>query len=66
VWTEDDEQRVSRETLGRLLLALTRRCRKAIYLGYSELSESGYEQRGLLLETIQGLLRRLAREERPV
>ena len=65
-WTEDEEQRLSRETLGRLLLALTRRCRKAIYLGYSELSESGYEQRGLLLETIQSLLRRLAREEQHV
>ena len=66
VWTEDDEQRLNRETLARLLLALTRRCRKAIYLGYSELSESGYEQRGLLLETIQSLLRRLARDERDV
>lgn len=60
-WTEDDEQNLSRETLGRLLLALTRRCRKAIYLGYSELSESGYEQRGLLLEAIHSLLRRYAR-----
>ncbi len=66
VWTDDDEQRANRETLARLLLALTRRCRKAIYLGHSELSESGYEQRGLLLETIQNLLRRLAREERDV
>ncbi len=63
LWTEEDESSLSREALGRLLLALTRRCRKAIYLGYSELSESGYEQRGLLLETIQSLLRRLARDE---
>jgi len=62
MWTEEDEENLSRETLGRLLLALTRRCRKAIYLGYSELSESGYEQRGLLLETIQSWLRRQARE----
>ena len=66
VWSEDDEQAMNRLTLGRLLLALTRRCRKAVYLGYSELSESGYEPRGLLLETIQGLLRRLAREEQHV
>ncbi len=58
VWTEADEQNQSRETLGRLLLALTRRCRKGVYLGYSELSETGHEQRGLLLETIQSLLRR--------
>ncbi|MYD09714.1 MAG: hypothetical protein F4X02_06690 [Chloroflexi bacterium] len=61
-WTEDDEQSWNRGTLGRLLLALTRRCRKGVYLGYSELSESGYDQRGLLLETIQSLLRRHARE----
>ena len=64
-WTEHDEQAWSRSTLNRLLLALTRRCRLGIYLGYSELSESGYEQRGLLLETIQTMLRRLSREEAP-
>lgn len=66
VWSEDDERAMNRLTLGRLLLALTRRCRKAIYLGYSELNESGYEPRGLLLESIQGLLRRWAREEQHV
>ena len=60
-WTEDDEQTWNRATLGRLLLALTRRCRKGVFLGYSELSESGYEQRGLLLETIQSVLRRSSR-----
>ena len=60
-WTEDDEQTWNRGTLGRLLLALTRRCRKGVFLGYSELSESGYEQRGLLLETIQSVLRRSSR-----
>ncbi len=64
-WTEADEQLWNRQTLGRLLLALTRRCRKVVYLGYSELSESGYEQRGLLLETIQNLLRHSARQSEP-
>ncbi len=64
-WTEADEERLNRRTLERLLLALTRRCRHAVYLGHSELSESGYEGRGLLLETIQGLLRS-ARDERHV
>ena len=59
VWSDEDETAIGRETLNRLLLALTRRCRKAIYLGYSELSESGYEPRGLLLETLQGALRRM-------
>ncbi len=65
VWTEEYEQEWSRKTLSRLLLALTRRCRKGVYLGFSELSESGYEQRGLLLETIQGVLRRNSRERPP-
>lgn len=63
-WTDDDEAALNRETLGRLVLALTRRCRKQIYLGYSELSESGYEQRGLLLEAIHGLLRRNVADNR--
>ena len=63
VWREDDEERTNRETLERLLLALTRRCRRRIYLGFSELSESGIEQRSLLLETVQGVLRRLTRGE---
>ena len=63
VWTEADEQAWSRQTLRRLLQALTRRCRQRVYLGYSELSESGYEQRGLLLETIQSVLRSMSRAE---
>ncbi len=63
VWTDDDERELDRRTLRSLLLALTRRCRRAVYLGYSELSESGYEGRGLLLETLQAALRRLPREE---
>ncbi|MCY4146640.1 MAG: hypothetical protein OXE95_02025 [Chloroflexi bacterium] len=58
-WSEADEQELERQTLRRLTLALTRRCRKAVYLGYSELGESGYESRGLLLETLHTALRRV-------
>ena len=58
VWSEADEQELERQTLRRLVLALTRRCRQAVYLGYSELGESGYESRGLLLETLYTALRR--------
>ncbi len=57
VWSDDDELALNRETLRRMLLALTRRCRRAVYLGYSELNEGGYEGRGALLETIQAVLR---------
>lgn len=63
IWTDEDERELDRRTLRSLLLALTRRCRRAVYLGYSELSESGYEGRGLLLETLQAAMRRLPREE---
>ncbi len=59
LWGESDEQQLERRTLRQLALALTRRCRRKVYLGYSELGESGYEARGLLLETLQTALWRL-------
>ena len=65
-WDDEDEQSANRDALSRLVVGLTRRCRQAIYLGYSELSESGYEQRGLLLDTIQGVLRRINQGENNV
>ena len=65
-WEDEDEQRMNRQTLSRLILGLTRRCRQTVYLGYSELSESGYEQRGLLLDTVQSLLRQIAQDGRRV
>jgi hypothetical protein len=60
VWTDFDEVETSAEALYRLTLGLIRRCRKRIYLGFSELGEQGYEQRGALLSAIQQMLRRLA------
>ena len=57
-WTDDDEVFASREALHRLMLGLVRRCRKGIYLGYSALSEQGYEQRGDLLQAVQRMLMR--------
>jgi hypothetical protein len=59
-WTDLDEQAVSQDALYRLAIGLIRRCRKQIYLGFSELGEGGYEQRGALLEAIQRMLRRMA------
>jgi hypothetical protein len=58
VWSDEDEFAVRQMALGRLLLGLTRRCRKKIYLGVSELGEHGYEQRGPLLQAVQHALRR--------
>jgi hypothetical protein len=56
-WVDEDERRVREETLGRLLLGLTRRCRQCIYLAFSELNERGYEQQGPLLQAVQRMLR---------
>jgi hypothetical protein len=56
-WTDENEVKTRRLALGRLILGLTRRCRKRIYLTSSELSEQGYEQDGPLLEAVQRILR---------
>ncbi len=60
VWTDEREFYTRNETLYRLALGLIRRCRVGVYLGFSELGEQGYEQRGALLGAVQGMLRRLA------
>jgi hypothetical protein len=62
-WTDEDEQQHNRETLHHLIVGLVRRCRLGIYLGYSEFSAQGYEQRGALLMAIQKVLRGLAPEK---
>lgn len=56
-WTDADEYDHSRETLFRLVFGLVRRCRKRVHLGLCELSESGYESRGLLLRALQIAMR---------
>lgn len=56
VWTDVDEFEYNRETLYRLLLGLARRCRQRIYLGLSDLGESGFETRGMLQRAIQVVL----------
>ncbi|MCJ7530476.1 MAG: hypothetical protein MUO64_05525, partial [Anaerolineales bacterium] len=57
IWTDTDEIETGEEALYRLALGLIRRCRKKIYLGLSELSEQGYENRGPLLRAIDRVLR---------
>ncbi|PWH18800.1 MAG: hypothetical protein DDG59_05255 [Anaerolineae bacterium] len=55
-WTADDEAQVAEQNLQRITLGLVRRCRQRIYLGYSEYSAGGYEQRGELLRVLQDSL----------
>lgn len=59
-WTDTDEVEVNQESLFRLTLGLIRRCRKRVYLGFSQLGEQGQEQRGPLLEALQQMLRRVS------
>jgi superfamily I DNA/RNA helicase len=57
VWTDVDEVLADQEALHRLVVGLLRRCRWKVYLGLSEYSEQGYEQRGPLLKAFWRLLR---------
>ena len=56
-WTDSDEVETSQAALYRLAQGLMRRCRQKIYLGLSELSEQGFEERGQLLRAFQRVLR---------
>ncbi|MBN1453560.1 MAG: ATP-dependent helicase [Anaerolineales bacterium] len=56
IWTDADEVEQGRGALARLTSGLLRRCRERVYLGMSELGESGFEQRGDLLKAFQKVL----------
>ena len=55
-WTDAAEYHTRQDTMRRLLLGLIRRTRRRLYLGVSDYSESGYEQRGPLLTLVNRLL----------
>jgi hypothetical protein len=57
LWGDEAEYAARQMALGRLVLGLTRRCRRRIYLGIADLGEQGYEQRGPLLQAVQRVLR---------
>lgn len=58
VWSDVEEYQASQDALHCLVLGLMRRCRQRIYLGLSELGESGYEHRGPLLRAFQRVLQK--------
>jgi superfamily I DNA/RNA helicase len=53
LWTDADDLAANQQALSRLVTGLLRRCRGKIYLGISDLGESGFEQRGTLLKAIR-------------
>lgn len=56
LWLDSDEQLAAEEALSRTVAGLLRRCRERVIVGISELGETGYEQRGMLLRAVQSLL----------
>jgi hypothetical protein len=61
VWADAHEIRAREEALGRVVVGLSRRARKRIYLAIADLNERGYEQQGPLRQSLQRLLRRQPR-----
>lgn len=57
-WTDAEEVQAGREILSRLVSGLLLRCSGQIVLAITELGETGFEERGALLQLIQKLLQR--------
>ena len=55
-WQDADEVAASQEALYRLTQGLIRRCRKKIYLGFSDIGPFGWEDRGPLMRAIHKVL----------
>jgi hypothetical protein len=55
-WTDQDEQEARQRALRTLTGGLLRRCRQRVYLGLSDLGESGYEQQGPLLRIMHRIM----------
>lgn len=62
IWDDLDEVLSNQEALAALVLGLIRRCRRQIYLGFSQFGEQGFEQRGPLLTAIQSMLREMRKQ----
>jgi hypothetical protein len=62
-WTDMDEVAQGEESLYRLVSGLFRRCRKRVILARSELSETGSENRGLLIRVLQQIYQEIYSEE---
>lgn len=55
LWTDADEVAANQQSLSRLVSGLLHRCKSKVYLGISNLGETGYEQRSLLLKAFQAV-----------
>lgn len=57
-WRDIEEEQAKREALSRVLLGLAARCRKGVYLAFSDLDIGGVEQSGRLERAIVSVLTR--------
>ncbi|MEA3408679.1 MAG: hypothetical protein U9R48_11505 [Chloroflexota bacterium] len=55
-WRDIEEEQAKREALGRVLLGLATRCRKGVYLAFSDLDIGGVEQSSRLERAIVSVL----------
>jgi hypothetical protein len=65
IWTDADETAIRQDGLIRLTQGLLRRCRRRVFLGLSDLGETGTEQKGELLLAVQRVLRHLPPHQDP-
>lgn len=56
LWVDADEVHYNQLSLARLVSGLLHRCKDRIYLGFSHLGESGFEERGELIQAFQVIL----------
>ena len=61
VWAERDEVATSQEMLHRVVTGLIKRCRKKVFVGFSQFNERGFEQLGELRVMFDVLFKRLIR-----
>jgi hypothetical protein len=55
-WTSEAEFAIQTQNLSKLILGLLARCRRGVFLAFTDLSEQGYEQRGPLVALVNRLL----------
>lgn len=56
VWNDGLDQKIRIEKLSRLIRGLFCKCKKGIFIAYSQLSSQGFEQDGILREAFEGLM----------
>ncbi|MFO7918549.1 MAG: hypothetical protein R6V13_10765 [Anaerolineae bacterium] len=61
-WRDIEEEQAKREALARVLLGLATRCRKGVFLAFSDLDIGGVEQSGRLERAIVSVLTRRDRD----